>query len=216
MILQRTLEEHLPAEGRLLDIGCGTGGNLPMLQRHGTVTGIDDSPVAVKLAGRFGVPVSVGQLPHALPAGLGTFDGICLFDILEHIEDDHAALLALRPLLATEGLLFITVPALPWLWSRHDIDFGHQRRYLKRGLEGLIQDTGFSLRHCSYFCSLLLPPIAAIRIAGRILGRELGNDFDLPTAGLNRLLHRTLAAEAPVVARHSLPLGSSLLAVAGR
>lgn len=216
MILQRALEEHLPGGGRLLDLGCGTGGNLPMLQRHGPVTGVDGSPTAVELAGRFGAPVHVGQLPDALPDALGTFDAICLFDILEHIAADQAALQALAPLLADDGRIFITVPALPWLWSRHDVDFGHQRRYLKRSLATLIQAAGFQLLHCSYFCSLLLPPIAAIRIAGRLMGRELGNDFDLPTAGLNRLLHRTLAAEAPLVARYSLPLGSSLLAVAKR
>lgn len=215
VILERVIERYLPAPGRLLDVGCGTGGNLAMLGRHGEAVGVDSSAFAVEVAGeRTGLPVHQGSLPDALPPDLGRFEGVCLFDILEHLEDDHAALATVRDLLAPGGLIVITVPALPWLWSRHDLSFGHKRRYLRPDLERVVTAAGLELVHCTYFCSFLLPPLAVIRLAGRLLNLRGGTDFGIPSAALNGLLHATFAAEARLVLRGALPVGSSLLAVA--
>ena len=215
VILERVIERYLPPPVRLLDIGCGTGGNLAMLGRHGEAVGVDTSPFAVEAAGdRSGLPVHLGSLPDALPPDLGRFDGVCLFDILEHLEDDHAALVRVRDLLVPRGLIVITVPALPWLWSRHDLSFGHKRRYLRPDLERVIAAAGLELVHCTYFCSFLLPPLAVIRLTGRLLNLRGGTDFGLPSAAINGLLHRVFAAETRLVLQGVLGIGSSLLAVA--
>jgi len=217
-VLDRVLGAHLP-HGRptIAEVGCGTGGNLPMLARHGEAVGLDSAPFAVDMARQnTGLPVWAATLPGPLPDGVGPFDAVCLFDVLEHIEDDGAALDSVAGMIHPGGLLFVTVPALPWLWSRHDVAFGHHRRYLQGPLLALLRDHGFEVLHSSYFCSLLLPAIVAIRQVNRLMGVEGGQDFDIPAAGMNLALRKVFSAEAGWVARGSLPLGSSLLAVARR
>lgn len=215
-ILRAALSRFLAPPARILEVGCGTGGNLEMLGELGEVVGMDSSPLAVERAAEStGLRVVTGSLPGPLPE-LFPLDAICCFDVLEHIEDDREALRALHPILRPGGLLFVTVPALPWLWSRHDESFGHKRRYLRRDLEELLGRAGYSVRYCSYFCSLLLPLVAPVRLANRLLHVEGGTDFSVPTLGVNRALHAIFAAEARLLFDRSLPLGSSLLAVAER
>jgi SAM-dependent methyltransferase len=218
VILDRVLDHYLSHPARLLDVGCGTGGNLMMLSQHGEAMGLDGSTYAVMRARELtGQPVLLGTLPGPLPADLGQFNAVCLFDVLEHIELDHEALIMARELLAPDGLIFITVPALPWLWSQHDVEFGHYRRYDRASLSRTLGLANLSLVHCSYFCSLLFPLIAFFRLLAPVLsGKQRQHDFEVPTAGLNALLHRLFAAEARWITVHTLPLGSSLLVVARR
>jgi hypothetical protein len=99
------------------------------------------------------------------------------------------------------------------MWSAHDEAHHHQRRYTARMLRGVLAEGGFVLRHMSHFNSLLFPAIAAARLAGRLVGREGGDDA-MPPRPLNRLLEAIFAAERHVAVRSSLPFGVSLLAVA--
>ena len=74
-----------------------------------------------------GLDVRAGALPHAIPLEAGRWDAVCLFDVLEHVDDEAGTLAACRRLLAPDGRLFVTVPAYAWLWSRHDELLGHRR-----------------------------------------------------------------------------------------
>ena len=80
------------------------------------------------------------------------------FDVIEHLDDDVAALAALGEKVGAGGHVVVTVPALPWLWSEHDnADDQHRRRYTRRTLEDSMTAAGLVVEHISYFNMLLLP-----------------------------------------------------------
>jgi len=97
--------------GRLLDVGCGPGGNLAVFQEQGwDVYGIDFTPEAVQQArARVGDRIHAGTLETA-PYKDGTFDVIFLSHSFEHFFSPSQALIRLRQLLAPKGRLVITVP----------------------------------------------------------------------------------------------------------
>ena len=109
---RRRVAEHmlrslrLPENARILEVGVGCGGNWRMLSRFGRVSGIEPFEPARRIARRkIGVDISEGALPDDLPDNIQeeSFDLIALFDVLEHIDDDHTAVAALRRLLTPGG-----------------------------------------------------------------------------------------------------------------
>jgi SAM-dependent methyltransferase len=218
-IVQRVLAHHLPprADRRLLDVGCGTGGMLPLLSTFGQVRGIEAEPYAVEQchAAYGAFDVTRGEIPAAVPAD-GGVDVVTAFDVIEHIDDDVGALRSLRAALAADGRAVVTVPALEWLWSDHDVVNGHRRRYTRGRLSDVVERAGLEVVHVSYFNTLLLPMVAGSRLAQRLRprGPEARSDFSMPSPRLNRVLARVLASEGGVVARRGLPVGVSLVLVA--
>jgi SAM-dependent methyltransferase len=220
-IIERVLAHHLPpqSERRILDVGCGTGGMLPMLARFGRVEGLETEQFAVDRChaafGRF--DVRLGAIPDDVPAD-GSFDVVTAFDVIEHIDDDRGAVESLRGAARPGGVVVISVPALRQLWSEHDVVNGHKRRYDGAGLTAVVAAAGLELRHLSYFNSTLFPVVAMARLTQR-LRRPRGaprSDFAMPPPTVNRVLTRILVAERTVVARWGLPIGVSLVAVARR
>jgi SAM-dependent methyltransferase len=139
-IVRDTLGRHLhPLIGtrRILDAGCGTGGNLRMLQEFGSVTGVELEPAAVEQAKKRtdgSVRILQGGIPDGLPKG-EQFDLVTMFDVLEHLDDPVGAVKALKALLAPTGQLFITVPAFQFLWSKQDrksTRLNSSHRYISR------------------------------------------------------------------------------------
>ena len=215
-IVTALLDAHRPADRalRILEVGCGTGSNIAMLQGYGEVDAIEPDDLARKLASeRTGVAVKGGYLPDGVVLANGHYDLIVLLDVLEHIPGDRAALAALRTKLAPGGRMIVTVPAMPWLWSAHDVAHHHQRRYTGATLRRVFADAGFRLRHQSHFNTLLFPLIVAARAFGKLTGRAGGDDA-MPSRAVNRVLAATFGAERHWVARRSLPFGVSLAAVA--
>ncbi len=216
-IVAAAIERHAPRRTRLrmLEVGCGTGANIAMLQRFGHVDAVEpDAPARALAARRGGIKVAGGLLPDGVRLDDGAYDLIVLLDVLEHIPADVASLKVLRGKLAPGGRLLLTVPAMPWLWSAHDIAHHHQRRYTARALRRALADGGFTLRHMSHFNCLLMPVIVAVRALNRLLGRTGGDDHGMPPSIVNRALTAVFAAERHVAVRGSLPFGVSLLAVA--
>src|SRR5207244_4009335 len=87
-----------------------------------------------------------------------------------HLDDDATALAEAARLLKPGGTLVVTVPALPSLWGAQDVVSHHRRRYTKRTLRGLFARAGLPAPEVTYFNTLLLPPLAAVRWLARARG----------------------------------------------
>lgn len=204
---------RLPAEADILEIGAGTGGNIVLLSRFGNVVAVEMNDYARAFAEKkTGRPIAKGWLPDGLPELAQRFDLICLFDVLEHIERDAESLAALRGLLKPQGKLLITVPAYQWLWSRHDEQLHHKRRYAKSGLAELLAQAGYRVEYATYFNLLLFPLACAARLVDRLLGRNQAAGQKLPRPTLNRFFGTLLEIEVKCLPKVSLPFGLSLLA----
>ncbi len=210
-----TREAALPRDARILEIGCGTGHNLPMLARFGSVEAIEIDPVARGIASeRLGKPVSAAPLPELPGIERGAYDLIAVLDVVEHIEDDVAALKAMRDCLKPGGKILITVPAHQWMWSAHDVVNHHHRRYSKASLGSAISAAGLGHNGLRYFNSLLFPLAAAARVAGRMTGRDDSDDSPPPKT-LNTLFETIFGWERHLVGRMPLPPGVSIVTLAG-
>jgi hypothetical protein len=104
---------------------------------------------------------------------------------------------------------------MPSLWSRRDEEAGHLRRYTRRGLVAALSGAGLEVRHVSYYQFLLLPLVAAARLAGRRGNRVRDAEDDVPPV-LNALLSAVNRVEVAVGNLVPWPCGSSLVAVASR
>ena len=209
-----TREAALPQQARILEIGCGTGHNLPMLAQFGTVDAIEIDPAAREVASlRLGKPVGEAPLPALSGVPKAAYDLIAVLDVVEHIDDDVAALRAMRERLAPGGKILITVPAHQWMWSAHDVVNHHHRRYSKATLSAAIEKAGLRPRKLGYFNSLLFPLAAGARLAGRITGRDDSDDTP-PPAPVNKLFEAIFRAERHLVGRLPMPPGVSILTLA--
>ena len=203
-----------PASGAcILEAGCGTGGNLAMLQKFGAVDAFEyDSQARAAACTKSGLTVSFGALPDNIPFVDTKYDVIALFDVLEHIEPDVAALTALRSYLSPGGVIFVTVPAFSALWSHHDVTHHHHRRYSKTSLELAAGHAGLKIERSFYFNMLLLPIAIAVRGLKALSGHKTPDD-DLPSPWLNNLLTRIYASERNLIGRVPMPFGLSLGAI---
>ncbi|MEO5866210.1 MAG: class I SAM-dependent methyltransferase [Sphingomonas sp.] len=206
----------LPSDARILEIGCGTGHNLPMLARFGTVEAIEIDPAARDVASqRLGKPVSAAPLPALPGIERGAYDLIAVLDVVEHIDDDVAALEAMGDCLKPGGKILIAVPAHQWMWSAHDVVNHHHRRYSKATLGAAIAKAGLSHNGLRWFNSLLFPLAAASRIVGRITGKDDSDDSP-PPAPVNALFEAIFRLERHLVGRVPLPPGVSIVTLASK
>jgi SAM-dependent methyltransferase len=207
---------ELPPGAQVLDAGCGSGRELQDLAAYGTVYGVELDPDAAAYAASRGLgEVRVGKVEE-LPWDAEMFDLITCLDVLEHLPEDHRALLELRRVSKPGGWLLATVPAHPALWSLHDRANHHFRRYSRRTLREAVAGAGWELRRMTAFNSLLLPPAALVRLAqrSRVPDSDYSPELELVPPWLNGLLERPLQAEAWWLARgRNLPVGLSLLAL---
>lgn len=203
-----------PRDGTLLEVGCGTGHNLPMLATFGTVDAIEIDDAARAMAEkRLGRPVHGSRLPELPGIAEGHYDLIGAFDVIEHIADDTAAVASLARRLKPGGKLVVTVPAHQWMWSAHDVVNHHQRRYSKAGLKRLIDGSPLRLERIGYLNSLLFPLAVGARFAGKIAGKDSSDDT-LPPGPVNWAFEKIFGLERYLVGRLPLPPGLSLFAVA--
>ncbi len=204
----------LPKDARILEIGCGTGHNLPMLMQFGSVDAIEIDPAARDIASkRLGKPVGAAPLPELTGVERGAYDMIAVLDVVEHIQDDVAALQAMRECLKPGGKILIAVPAHQWMWSAHDVVNHHHRRYSKTTLIAAIQAAGMKPTKLGYFNSLLFPLAAAARVAGRMTGRDDSDDSP-PPGPVNKLFEAIFRAERHLVGRVPMTPGVSILTLA--
>lgn len=222
-VLRALIQRHggLPEAGvRILEAGCGPGGNLAMLGAFGPVDAFDADPWSVEQAQmRYAsARLMPGSLPDGLPAELaGPYDLIAALDVIEHLDQPVAALKTLAARLGPEARLLVTVPAYPWMFSAHDRAHHHRRRYTAGLLRQHLAEAGLEPMHLTHFNAVLLLPALLVRGLQRVFPSLEGDDERHGSTGwINAGLARLFAAEAPIAARLGLPVGLSIGCVARR
>lgn len=213
-IIDAVLERSAPQQRQhLLEIGCGTGGNLRFLaNRFAAVTGVDASEDAVRYAReRASGEILQGDFRVVLAGRWSAFDVILMADVLEHVEDDRAFLRDVVTNMQRGATLLITVPAHPWLWSSHDTALEHHRRYSAAALNALFADLPLTPLYRSQFNLLLLPLVLLARALPTPARTTTETDLKKHSFLSNALLYSIFNLETQCIRHVPLPLGCSHL-----
>lgn len=202
-IIVQMIKEILPADSgaTVLDIGCGTGGNLRALKDAYRCWGVDASWRAIELAKKQHAGIEFihladeSQLEHLASKA----DLILMTDVLEHVAEDATFFSRIVAAARPQTYLLLTVPADMSLWSKHDETVLHYRRYDEDRFRSIWRQLPIKTKLISHFNSRLYFAIKLARWTARLRGCSLGPggmDFVLPGPMMNRLLLKIFAGEA--------------------
>ena len=203
----------------VLDCGCGTGNNLQMIRQYGRAFGIDLTYSGLAYARRHRERLIAQASATALPFPDRVFDIVTSFDVIYALDDAGAAtaLKEMYRVMRPGGYLVLNVAALPVLRGNHSVLGGEVQRYTRRSLRRHFEDADFGVKRLTYTNISILPMVAGIRFAQRLIGhRESTQEISVPVPPVNAALKVLLAVEAAAVRWVDMPIGSSLLALARR
>lgn len=201
---------------KILNIGAATGYSSQLLMQFGAVSSVEfDKDCYEFTRDTVGIPIINASILE-LPFEDESFDLVCAFDVIEHVEDDKLAVREMARVCKKGGVFMVTVPAFMFLWSEHDVVNHHFRRYTAAQLRGVTAENSASI-FLSYFNFWLFFPIALVRlIKGKgkeKTSEEAQSDFRMvKNAGINRLFYRIFKSENFFLKRFiKLPVGVSIL-----
>lgn len=210
---------------RALDLGCGMGGflaGLAELAEHTYPADISRESLAHCRTRGFGRGVVVDG--YSLPYADQSFDLVCLFDTVEHVPDDLRAMREVHRVLRPGGVVFLSVPAFPFLYSNNDRIARHERRYTRASMRLLLERAGFAVERNTHsnvlLFPLILPAVLAIKAVEALLparAEPQHTNLSWPIPGfVHGLLHRVFACELAVSKHLDVPVGHSIAALARR
>jgi len=212
---------NLPTNAQILNVGAATFKSSEMLNSYGKVTSAEYDKgccdFVTKELGKEMVNCSATEMPFED----NSFDMVCAFDVIEHIEDHEIALKEMDRVLKIDGVMFITVPAFQFLWSSHDDINHHFRRYTKGQLKDLFVKNikKSSIVKLSYFNSILFLPILLMRRISSInknkKPKKKKSDFKKFEflSGLEKIFYWIFKSEAKLLSVINFPLGVSLMII---
>lgn len=219
-----SIVRRYPPSGLIVDVGGGNGFvSKALLQQGFSALVVEPGPIAVEKCFERGVPAVLAAYQDLDVPHLST-QAVSVFDVLEHIEDDDAALANFYNILAPGGRLYVTVPAYQWLWSNEDVSAGHFRRYSCASLRRKLEKAGFSVEFESYMFASLVLPLFALRSLPTILGfrkvveiDKIAKEHSLPSNLVGEIISRSLSKElSTLISGKAVSFGTSCLAVARR
>ena len=217
VILSQMIDSlNLPQNAQILEVGCGTGGNLEMLGKFGNISAVEMDETARDIAVRKTrgcYEIRTGYCPDNIQFSNQRFDLICMFDVLEHIDQDVETLVSIKKLLKHNGRILITVPAYQWLYGAHDKFLHHKRRYTANQLQRKIEMADLRKVRISYFNAILFPLAVIVRLKDKLLCNDSASGTKVPPVIINNILRNLFASERFLLSRINLPLGVSLMAI---
>ena len=225
LIIGNTIKKYLSRGSKIIEVGCGTGFVSSYLKKLGyDIDCADLSLQGLNYCKKRDAGNSYYQFNLYDALFYEHYDGVCAFDVIEHINDDNLVLQNMNKALKAGGFIFITVPANKKLWSEIDEFSKHKRRYNLVELKEKIESAGFKIMRISYFMTILFPFIYVSRF--RFLrNTRVGNDeteiirekassrLNLNPI-LNTIFFYIFKLETYLLDHINLPFGSSLLCVA--
>jgi SAM-dependent methyltransferase len=205
-----------PPDAHIVEVGCGTGGFMTELAGMlplASIAGVEPNDSAAAVARSRGCSVTSGAF-DPLPDRSESVDLLIALDVLEHCADDTSAIREAWRVLRPGGVILLTVPALPSLWSEHDAINEHHRRYVRASLARLLDEHGFVNDRLTYFNSVLLPLGYASRWVSRLIQSRATLGVSTPPRPVNAVLKSLFGTERHILRHANLPVGMSLLAVA--
>ena len=201
---------------RILDVGCGTGGNLKVLSAYGRAEGVDISPQAIEFCRERGLDSVKLGAAEQLPYENGSFELITALDVVEHLDDDVAGLREMRRVLRSDGRVLLFVPAFMFLWGVQDDVSNHRRRYTLHGLLRAVETSGFSVEWASYANISFFLPVLLVRSVMRWLGLRAATEYGINISLMNGPFSWLFAAERFILKRGRIPFGVSAVCIARR
>ena len=202
------LSGYLPPPASFLEVGCGTGNVSSFLASKGyEVTGCEPSAYALDSAWPGFAKITADA--YSLPLGDQMFEGAGLFDVIEHLEDDAAALKEAARTVVKGGIIICTVPAKMELWGPFDELSMHKRRYTQASLMRSVAAARLEILKINYMF-LCLYPAAALRRSNKLQIEE----YFKVSRPVNSFMKALLRAEREVSQIVPLPTGTSLICVA--
>jgi predicted TPR repeat methyltransferase len=201
----------------VLDIGCGTGGNLLELASLGSAQGLDPSVLCVDACRRKGLTCTRGSMSD-LSAVPGPFDLVTMFDVLNQAAPQEVAsiLSGIKRVLVPGGLLVFREPAMAIAGGAHDRAVGIQQRFTRRSVLEALERAGLEPLRVTYLNTLLFPAIVLRRRIGELVAGRNHVASDVHPTGpvVNALLLGVLRAEGHLLRAVDLPFGVSIFAAA--
>lgn len=210
-ILNSVLKRYLNGvDNLILDVGCGSGGNILFLKDFGSVVGIDPAKEALDFCRERGFKELVLGRAESISYPDNHFDLVTAFDVLEHLEQDITALEEMKRV--SRGLVMVSVPAMPFLWNAQDEYLGHRRRYRKKDLIKKLEQVGLKVLESSYFVIPSVPAIIIRRFFEKIfLPNQRPHNFDFILPGpINSIFTAWLKLESLFLRSVPIMFGSSL------
>ena len=219
-IQQLIKQGQLPSTDlKILNVGCGPGRSSEYLSKFGKVTSIEYDKFCCEFASeKTGLEIINGSITE-LPFSDNSFDLVCAFDVIEHVEADQLAVNELKRVTKNESLILITVPAFMSLWSHHDVINHHFKRYKIKEVNQLFDSTNNGNKvFDTYFNSFLFLPIYFFRKVSNLLKlgqkrKGSGSDFEAFKPGvLNTILYKIMYFESGIINKKiKFPFGVSIL-----
>jgi SAM-dependent methyltransferase len=202
----------------VLDVGCGWGTNLDALENAGyRLSGLDISRRALERIDKAERHLIEADLSQDLPAVRPLGDAVLALDVIEHIDDDRAALARIATLVRPGGVAIVSVPALPELFSCFDEVQQHRRRYLPHSLRAAFEGTELLVQSIFWWGAWMVPLLRRMRLRQVKTTPSSYSDYlRLPPWPGPHLMALAFALEKPLAVRQKLRTGTSLIAVARR